>query len=393
MPQPKSSPVRVLVVGAHGHGRSHLRNIRRLEESGVVRLAGVCDTQPAAGEPGALAEGVPWSDDLDDLLVRTGPEAVIVCTPIQTHVSIAEQALRAGADLLLEKPPAGSLAAYRQLTSLVAAAGRACQVGFQSFGCEAVDAVRDLIAGGSLGDLRGIGAVGAWVRDESYWGRARWAGRRELDGQPVCDGALTNPFAHATAVALRIDGSDRLGDLARIETELYRANPIQADDTSCLRVTSRRGTTIAVGVTLCAAENREPHVVVHGSRGRAVYSYTRHNLQTTGPDGTTDTDYGRDDLLVDLARHIRDRSRPLIAPLERTGAFMEVLEAVRTAPEPAEIPASYRQVIQVAQAQRGVGESRRHVVTGVESVVDDVAERLLTFSELAPAWARNGARG
>jgi predicted dehydrogenase len=390
---PGEEPVGVLVVGAHGHGRSHLRNIRRLSEAGAVRLVGICDTQPPAGEPAALADGVPWSGDLDGLLGRTKPEVVIICTPIQTHVPIAEVALRAGADLLLEKPPAPSLAAYHRLAEQVAASGRACQVGFQSFGSHAVGALRDLIAAGTLGELRGIGAVGAWTRDESYWTRATWAGRRRLDDQPVCDGALTNPFAHATAVALRIDGSDRPGDLASVEVELYRASPIEADDTSCLRVRTRRGTTLAVGVTLCAAANREPHVVVHGTRGRAVYSYTRNHLRMTGPDGTnTGADYAGDDLLVDLVRHVRDRSRPLIAPLERTGAFMEVLEAVRTAPDPVEIDPSHRQAVPVAQGQRGGGESCRHVVPGVESVVTDVAERLLLFSELRPPWARHATR-
>ena len=57
---------------------------------------------------------------------------VIISTPIQTHVPLAELAMRAGADVLLEKPPTASLAEFEQLSAVVAETGRACQVGFQA---------------------------------------------------------------------------------------------------------------------------------------------------------------------------------------------------------------------------------------------------------------------
>ncbi len=38
-------PAAVVLVGVHGHGRWHLRNLDRLRRVGVpVRLAGICDT-------------------------------------------------------------------------------------------------------------------------------------------------------------------------------------------------------------------------------------------------------------------------------------------------------------------------------------------------------------
>ena len=388
-----SEPVRVLVVGGHGHGRAHLRNARRLEGEGVVRLVGVCDLQPPAGESEALAAGVPWTGDLDALLARAAPEVVVVCTPIQTHVDLAEKALRAGADVLLEKPPTPTLQDHERLASVVEATGRACQVGFQTFGSAAIDVVRDLLASGRLGTLQGIGAFGAWVRDESYWARAPWAGRRRMDGKWVCDGAVTNPFAHATAAALRIDGSDRLGDLARVETELYHANPIEADDTSCVRMTTKRGTTIAVGVTLCASANHEPYVVVHGTRGRAVYWYTRSHLTISTPDGRSESDHEIADLLTNLVEHTRDRSTPLIAPLSRTGAFTEVVEAIRTASEPAVIPAQHQHVVHTEHGQRSAGPSAHRVVAGVEVIAARVSEQLRTFSELGAPWVSHLAAG
>ena len=100
------------------------------------------------------------------------------------------------------------------------------------------------MAEGAIGRVTGIGAAGAWRRDASYYARAPWAGRRVLNGEPVVDGALTNPFAHATATALALDGDTGADDLRDVRVELFRANPIEADDTSCLRLVTARGTTV-----------------------------------------------------------------------------------------------------------------------------------------------------
>src|SRR4051812_22288694 len=197
----------VVLVGAHGHGRWHLQNIDRLQRSGVaVHLAGVCDPRPWTPEDRVLARDLVVSARLDDVLDVVRPAITIVSTPIHTHAELAVTAARAGSEILLEKPPTPTLAGFEQLVSDLAGTGRACQVGFQSLGSSALHAVRALLADGAIGEVLSIGAAGAWQRDTSYYARARWAGRRTLDGVPVADGALTNPFAHATATALALDG-------------------------------------------------------------------------------------------------------------------------------------------------------------------------------------------
>ncbi|RBM08195.1 hypothetical protein DEH69_24055 [Streptomyces sp. PT12] len=59
--------------------------------------------------------------------------------------------------------------------------------------------------------------------------------------------------------------------------------------------------------------------------------------------------YGRTDLLANLVAHLRDGA-PLLVPLERTGAFTRLVETVRTAPDPAELPCS---AWMVAEGPRG----------------------------------------
>jgi len=371
---------RALLVGAHGHGRGHLERLRRFADEGRLELAGVCDTTPPDAELTALAGGAPWTDDLDEALRRARPDVAVVVTPIPTHAPIALAALAAGADLLLEKPPTATLAEFGQLSEAAAAAGRSVQVGFQSLGSRALPAIAADVAAGRLGTLRGIGVAGTWQRADGYWNRARWAGRRTLDGRPVVDGALTNAFAHAVATALRLDASEDADALRSVELELHRANPIEADDTSCLRLRTARGTTVVVAVTLCAAVNREPTITLHGDRGSAALRYTRDEVTWSGAQGDVVEQHGRRDLLEDLLAHRADPASPLLVPLASTAAFTTVLEAVRTAPDPRPVAPELVQVV----AEDG---GHRRVVTGVDELVAAAARELATFSELDPRWA------
>ena len=375
-----SGELRILLVGAHGHGRFHLANIRRLAQRLPLRLAGVCDSRPLTEELRALIGPVPFSASLADLLATTGADVTIVCTPIHTHVDLVLTAMRAGSHVLLEKPPAPTSREYERLREGAASAGTACQIGFQSLGSAAIAAVRSLIDDGAIGELRGIGATGAWVRDMSYYARAPWAGRRGLDGVSVVDGALTNPFAHAVASALAIDGSEAAGEVARVETDLYRAHPIDADDTSSLRLTTGRGTTITVAVTLCAAHERDPYVRVHGSLGRVTLWYKRDEVRLES-DGVDETRaHPREDLLENLLDHVRDPGLPLLVPPERTGAFMQVVEAIGTGPDPTPIPEHH-------QETRGTGARQRRVVAGIDEAIEAAADRLALFRELDLPWA------
>ncbi|MEV7867020.1 Gfo/Idh/MocA family oxidoreductase [Streptomyces sp. NPDC088124] len=378
-------PLPVVLAGARGHGRTHLVNIHRLEQAGLVRLVGICELTPLSAEELAGFGAPEQSDDFAGLLKRTGARVAVVCTPIHTHTELALVAADHGVHTLLEKPTTPSYGEFERLLAGLAERGTACQVGFQSLGSDAVDAIGRLVADGAIGSVRGIGAAGAWARDDAYYRRVPWAGRRSLNGRDVADGVLTNPLAHAVATALRLDGSERAEDIAGIELEQFRANDIEADDTSCLRVRTARGTRITVAVTLCAERAGEPYVVVHGSRGRITFWYKQDRVLVERADGApsgTDpagTVHGRTDLLENLVAHLRDGTE-LLVPAPRTGAFMRIVEAIRTGPPPTPLPAGAWHTVPGEKAPR-------RVVRGIDALVAASADTLSTFSELGAGWA------
>ncbi|GAA2173611.1 hypothetical protein GCM10009784_08580 [Arthrobacter parietis] len=370
---------RVALVGVHGFGARHLDNLRRLEDDGAARLVAVADPRPP--EDGTLGAGVGVFNNLEDLLAAgVAPDVVVIATPIQAHAPLAHAAIEAGADVYVEKPPVASMEQYDSLLAAADTAGVAVQTGFQSLGSAALDRLDDLVASGTLGSVRGVSALGTWVRTRGYFGRSRWAGKRTLDGVDVVDGVATNPLAHAVATALRVAGARKSSDVATVETDLYRAHDIECDDTSTIRVRTASGTVVMLALTLCAAEQTRPSVTLHGTQGTAVLYYTEDELAVTTADGTVIEHFGRANLLENLLEH-RASGTPLLSPLACSGAFMRVLDAVRLAPPPQPIDPSYVTWI-------GDGDEAHPVLHGIEELLQRACLAQATIGELGPGWAR-----
>lgn len=371
-------PARVALVGVHGFGTHHLRNLARLQAAGVVELVAVADPLPPA--PGAVPDTAAVFPGLTELLAATPDlELIIVATPIQTHAPLGLAALTTDADLYLEKPPVASLADFDMLCEAARASGRSVQIGFQSLGSHALQAIEELLASGAIGTLQGISATGRWVRDRAYYKRSRWAGKRSLNGVNVVDGVATNPLAHAVATALRIAGARTTADVATVETDLYRANDIESDDTSVIRIRTATGLPVTCALTICATESVEPYVTLQGSQGQAVFHYTEDRLTVRTATGETEQVFGRDDLTENLLAHRRE-GKELISPLLDSGAFMLVLEAIRTAPPPSVIDSAYVR-------WEGDGDAAHAVVVGIEEALERATKEHATFSELGLPWA------
>ena len=136
---------------------------------------------------------------------------------------------------------------------------------------------------------------------------------------------------------------------------------------------------VTCALSLCAPEQREPLVYVHGAHGRATFDYKADRIEVSTGDGAHTETTGRTDLLENLLAHRRDGT-PLLVPLASTGAFMRVFDAVANADEPVRIDPR-------AIDWRGDGEDRRAVVDDVEYWVEEAASTGQTFAELGVPWA------
>jgi predicted dehydrogenase len=372
------APPTVALVGAAGHGATHLNHLVALAAAGRIRLAGVCDLRPVP-----LPDGVPAFTDHRRLLADTGPQVLVVCTPPHTHLPIALDAVAAGCDLLLEKPPLLSLAEHAELTRALAGTGRACQVGFQALGSPALARLVDAVAAGRLGTVGCVAAVGAWWRPDAYFSRAPWTARRTLDGKRVLDGAIANPFAHALMDCLVLASAAGAGWPEAFAVERYRVLDQEVEDTACLRLRLSGGFEVLLAVSLRSATFIPGDITVTGTGGEALLEYPTDGLRLPGQSELVPVP-GRVDLLENLLdyRAAGDRtSVRLLAPLAATAAFTAVVDALAAGPPPHRIGPHHLTLHQ--------GET---AIDGIAELVRRAGEKRALFAELGVPWATGAWR-
>lgn len=129
--------VRVAVVGAGAFGKNHLRVLR---ESPTAELAGVFDTDTARAEEAAALYECRRFRSLEE--VTGHADAAIVAVPSLAHPEVGCALLRAGLDVLIEKPIAADLGGAAILIETADANGRILQVGHLERFNPAVQAVQ-----------------------------------------------------------------------------------------------------------------------------------------------------------------------------------------------------------------------------------------------------------
>lgn len=141
-------PIRIAIVGfGKIAGDQHLPAI---EGDGRFKLVAVA----SRNLPADLS--VPGCRDIGELVAAMKGEvdAVAICTPPSVRHAIAAQALDAGLDVMLEKPPAATLGEIDDLATRAKDAGRVLFAAWHSQAAAGVEAARGALAGHRVTGLR-----------------------------------------------------------------------------------------------------------------------------------------------------------------------------------------------------------------------------------------------
>lgn len=169
-----SAPVRVGLVGCGRIARVHRNYLQGLPQ---VELVGVFDQVPEARAAFSAETGLAAHATIEELLDQGRPQVVHVLTPPPSHAVVAQTILRAGVNVLVEKPMTLTTAEADGLIETAAAHGCWVTVDHNRWFDPIVQEAARLLESGRLGSLVGVqvfqgaeaGEADKRQRAEKHW--------------------------------------------------------------------------------------------------------------------------------------------------------------------------------------------------------------------------------
>lgn len=183
--------------GRHSE-KKHLPGYARLDD---IEMCAVCDTDVAMAEQAASDFAIPRVyTDFNEMLAGEKPDIVSICTPNFTHKPLTVAALRAGANVHLEKPIALNAHEAQEVVEVEEASGKQVLQGMNKRFLGQTVLLQRLIAEGFFGEI--YRARCGWERNSGIPGIGRWFTNKKLSG----GGALIDLGAHYLDLTMELMG-------------------------------------------------------------------------------------------------------------------------------------------------------------------------------------------
>ena len=154
MTDARQNLVRWGVVGSSGIAGAFMGDLPFTER---MTVTAICSRTKAGAATFAARYGTPQQfTDLGEMLHSGAIDALYIATPHSMHAAAAAQALRAGIAVLVEKPAAITVAQWQQLTLLAQQHNTFLMEALWTDFLPGTERVRQLVAGGAIGQLRSL---------------------------------------------------------------------------------------------------------------------------------------------------------------------------------------------------------------------------------------------
>jgi predicted dehydrogenase len=141
-------------VGVIGYGYWGPNIVRNFNSTDGAKILSVCDpSDDARKRAKKMNPHVEVISDYREIVKSPEIELVAVVTPVSSHFQLAKEALENGKHVFVEKPFTASVAQAEELVNLAEKKGRKIMVDHTFIFTGAVRKMKELIDGGSLGEL------------------------------------------------------------------------------------------------------------------------------------------------------------------------------------------------------------------------------------------------
>lgn len=312
-----------------------------------ARLVAVCDIDEDRLNREVEKYKVKGYENYEDMLKDPEVEVINICTPSGMHVDMAVPAVKAGKNIIVEKPVDIRVEKIDELIEEGKNAGVKMGAIFQSRTTPLNKRIKDVIEKGRLGKLIGVHAMLPWYRAQSYYqGRhGSWKGTWNMDG----GGSLMNQGVHTVDLLQWIAG--------RVKSVFGAfgvfGHDIEAEDKTAAILKFENGAVGTLTTTTCAYPGLSQIVLIHGDKGTISWGEDQLNswkiqgerekeeeaemLSLYGPrekrGGTTASDpmavgsSGHVGLVEDMVQAILENREPMIS-IESAKHAVEIINAI-----------------------------------------------------------------
>lgn len=314
--------VRTALVGINGYAVTHLQHLKKLEKDGRIEMtAAVILPHERTPENTEWFQSVGCGiyDSLDEMFSKSPAKPQLVCLPtgIPSHEPLTVKCLEHGANVLLEKPAAGSLEDVDRMRRAEADSnGNFVAVGFQHVYSREIQQIKRILLSEQLGKLESLSVMGIWPRGKAYYTRNNWAGKiKTPSGALVLDSPINNAFAHYLNIPLFLAGNafEKSAHPAELDGQLYRARAdIEYFDTCALQAKTADGISFRACFSHASNELVPPQIVVKCRNGIIRIDFGANRWSITGADGSVQKDEPitslHADMFSDVVNKVADRS-------------------------------------------------------------------------------------
>ena len=271
-----SRKLKVGVIGAGRIGRIHVENLcYNVPDAQVVRIADVAveETRDWAARYGITD----ITSDPHQIISDPAIDAVLICSPTDTHAELIRAAAKAGKDIFCEKPIANDLAKTREALAVVKESGVKLQLGFNRRFDKNFKRVRQLVHEGKLGEVH---IVKITSRDPAP---------PPIDYVKVSGGIFMDMTIHDFDMARYLTGSEVV--------EVYASGAVLVDqeigkvgdfDTAVITLKFANGAICVIDNSRQAVYGYDQRIEVFGSQGSAAaFNEKPTNVEVSTSEGVT----------------------------------------------------------------------------------------------------------
>lgn len=362
--------VTVVLVGISGMGLYYLTALLEEFSADEVGLRAVVDPFPQKSErySEVKSRGILIFHSLREFY-ESGQSAdlAVISSPIHFHVPQSCEALRHHSHVLCEKPLGATIQEAGRLIQERDDAHRWVMIGYQWSYSAAIQALKSDILKGGLGKPVRLKTLCFWPRDEDYYKKSGWIGRkRDEAGNWILDSPANNAMAHFLhnlfyVLGERIDTSARP---VKVKAELYRAYSIENFDSIACRVFTDEGAELLFYASHAVPRDQGP-----------MFSFEFEDAQVT---------YGEisDDIIAsDSLGNKKHYGSPEADP-----PFRKLSEAVNTVKEPKLVLCGPEAALSQTLCVNGIQESVPEIVTFPEAMVQKEGKRKRWVRSLSEAF-------